>query len=92
LITHNTMNFLIREYPLHDGVSRDVLDIFALGVEEEMVGELNRHGQLVPKYIHQCCLVSYVFCNAGCRSSHRGPPCRNEMLDMTSFIASARIA
>ena len=41
LITHNTMNFLIRKYPLHDGVSRDVLDIFALGVEEEMVGELN---------------------------------------------------
>jgi hypothetical protein len=45
------MNFLMRKYPLHDGVSRDVLGIFALGVKEEMVGVLNRHGQLVPKYI-----------------------------------------
>ena len=52
------MNFLIRKYPLHDGVSRDVLDIVALGVEEEMVGELNRHGQLVLKYIHHSPVLS----------------------------------
>jgi hypothetical protein len=52
------MNFLIREYPLHEGVSLDMLDIFALGVEEEMVCELDRHGQLTPKYIHQ--LATYL--------------------------------
>ena len=37
------MNFLMRKYPLHEGASRDELGIFALGVEEEIDDELNRH-------------------------------------------------
>jgi hypothetical protein len=34
LITHNTTSFLIRMYPLHEGVRREGVGIFARGIEE----------------------------------------------------------
>ena len=46
LITHNTINFLIRTYPLHEGVRREDVGIFARGIEKRWSMRVSRRDGL----------------------------------------------